>query len=121
MTVFSYPLRVEIESGVFICARDEGLYRIDTRPGAVCPCETIFPGKAAYLAYIALLSPQLLGPQCTTTPARRAAWVYATRYARRFMLRYVAPFMEAHSLARAPAPASARVKPRTRRRAMAAA
>ena len=120
MTVFSYPLRVEIESGVFICARDEGLYRIDTNPGAVCPCESTFPGKAAYLAYIALLSPALLGPLGMTSPARRAAWVYTTKYARRFMLRYVAPFMEACRPDQTPAPATS-AKPRARRRAREAA
>lgn len=95
MTTFTYPLAVEIEPGVFIEARDEGLFRVDTNAGAFCPCETAFPGEASRLAYMALLSPQLMGAQATTSPARRAAWVYRTKYALRFMLKYVRPFVEA--------------------------
>jgi hypothetical protein len=95
MTQLTYPRAVEIEPGVFIEARDEGLFRVDMNAGAVCPCETAFPGEASRLAYMALLSPQLMGAQATTSPARRAAWVYRTKYALRFMLKYVRPFIEA--------------------------
>ena len=94
MTQLTYPRAVEIEPGVFIEARDEGLFRVDTNAGAVCPCETAFPGEASRLAYMALLSPQLMGAQATTSPARRPTWVYRTKYALKFMLKYVRPFVE---------------------------
>ena len=81
----TFPGGVEISPGVYIIAQEGGLYRMDSRPGAFCPAETRFGDKANYLAYISLLSPQLLGATGLTTPARRAAWAYSTRYAQRFL------------------------------------
>lgn len=89
MTKITYPLSVDLDDNRHIVCDGESLYRVDDTPGAFCPCETRYPQKGNWLLYIALLSPDILGSDGATTPARRAEWSFNLSHerARRLMLK----------------------------------